>query len=243
MHRLRWPCPMDSRYLRITSSPAYSPDAPLVGCSEQASKPVQLSRYSSKDSNISRYPAVWLSGAKGCMLATSGQLQGASEETEFNFMVQEPKEIMDLSRAKSFNCSVCMYLIISVSEWMLLKIFCCRKGAVRAKSLGNSPVTTTSAAAVGDDDPRPAAFNADTKAITSSSLWVSSKLADTREASSARRFNSLACNCSTRAAALMGDTSSATVSKKFSVLATAKPKFPASREKSCAKAWTFLAIF
>merc|ERR1719323_1707480 len=54
MHRLRWPCPMDSRYLRITSNPAYSPEAPLVGCREQASKPVQLTRYLSRDSRSSR---------------------------------------------------------------------------------------------------------------------------------------------------------------------------------------------
>ena len=35
-------------------------------------------------------------------MATSGQLQGAKEDTEFSFMVQEPKEIMDVSSARSF---------------------------------------------------------------------------------------------------------------------------------------------
>mmetsp|Transcript_89329 Transcript_89329/g.277816 ORF Transcript_89329/g.277816 Transcript_89329/m.277816 type:complete len:239 (-) Transcript_89329:1652-2368(-) len=53
MQTLRWPWPCDSRYLRMTSKPAYSPEAPLVGCSEHASKPVQLTRYFSNDSNIS----------------------------------------------------------------------------------------------------------------------------------------------------------------------------------------------
>ena len=33
---------------------------------------------------------------------TSGQLQGARDDTEFNFMVQEPSEIIEVSSAKSF---------------------------------------------------------------------------------------------------------------------------------------------
>mmetsp|Transcript_91931 Transcript_91931/g.281297 ORF Transcript_91931/g.281297 Transcript_91931/m.281297 type:complete len:239 (-) Transcript_91931:1870-2586(-) len=53
MHTLREPCPMLARYCLITRSPAYSPEAPLVGCSEQASNPVQLIKYFSKDSNNS----------------------------------------------------------------------------------------------------------------------------------------------------------------------------------------------
>merc|ERR1719188_2194421 len=103
MHTLRWPSPFASRNLRITRSPAYSPEAPLVGCSEQASKPVQLHRYFSRDSSMSRYPFVLLFGAKGCMLATSGQLHGASDATEWSFMVHEPREIMDLSSARSLS--------------------------------------------------------------------------------------------------------------------------------------------
>jgi len=33
---------------------------------------------------------------------TSGQLQGARDDTEFNFMVHEPSEIIEVSSAKSF---------------------------------------------------------------------------------------------------------------------------------------------
>merc|ERR1719265_2694674 len=106
MHTLRWPWPLLSKYFRMTKRPAYSPEAPLVGCKEQASNPVQLIRYCSNEANISLYPAVWLHGAKGCMFATSGQLHGASEDTEFSFMVHDPKEIIDLSKARSFSLPV-----------------------------------------------------------------------------------------------------------------------------------------
>mmetsp|Transcript_75958 Transcript_75958/g.183653 ORF Transcript_75958/g.183653 Transcript_75958/m.183653 type:complete len:234 (-) Transcript_75958:1843-2544(-) len=39
-HLLRWPCPVERRYSRMASSPAYSPAAPLLGCVDIAAKPV-----------------------------------------------------------------------------------------------------------------------------------------------------------------------------------------------------------
>mmetsp|Transcript_91931 Transcript_91931/g.281298 ORF Transcript_91931/g.281298 Transcript_91931/m.281298 type:complete len:220 (-) Transcript_91931:1177-1836(-) len=175
------------------------------------------------------------------MLPTSGQLQGAKEDTEFNFIVHEPKDIMDRSKARSFCCSVKIYRIISVSDQMLLKIFCCRKGVVRAKAAGSSPETATSAAPA--PPPAPAALIADTRVAMSSSKCVSSKLAETRLSSNTRKLSPCSCNFSTSALGLAGDTSKATVSKKASLLATAQPSLLTSCANSCAMAWTFFAIF
>mmetsp|Transcript_74236 Transcript_74236/g.215092 ORF Transcript_74236/g.215092 Transcript_74236/m.215092 type:complete len:223 (-) Transcript_74236:1184-1852(-) len=177
------------------------------------------------------------------MLVTSGQLQGVKDETELSFIVQEPREIIDLSKPRSFNCKECMYRIISVSEWMLLKMFCCRNGVVRTKASGKVPVTAMPAAAVGLPDPAPAALTAATRAITSSSRCVSSKLADTcLPSASTRRFIRCASSLATTSFGLAGDTSNATVSKKLSALSTSHPTLPTSRVNNCAKACTFRAM-
>src|SRR5438477_177520 len=39
-HTVRWPSPRARWYARIASSPAYSPCAPELGCSDTAAKPV-----------------------------------------------------------------------------------------------------------------------------------------------------------------------------------------------------------
>mmetsp|Transcript_47057 Transcript_47057/g.145643 ORF Transcript_47057/g.145643 Transcript_47057/m.145643 type:complete len:292 (+) Transcript_47057:867-1742(+) len=123
---------------------------------------------------------------------------------------------------------------------MLLKIFCCRKGAVRANSAGMAPSTTMVLAEA--PDPTPAAWSAATSLRMSSSAWVSSKLAVRCFASRARQLSCFACSCSTIAAGLAGDTSKVTVSKKASVFGTGTPSFCSSLAKSCARPWTRLAM-
>jgi hypothetical protein len=92
------------------------------------------------------------------MFPISGQLAGAKEATEFNFIVQEPNEIMEVSKDKSLPCNMRKYRIISVSEQIVLKFFCCKKGFVRAKADGTFPSTS-----MGVAEPlpfNPAAFKA-----------------------------------------------------------------------------------
>merc|ERR1719486_1453933 len=61
----RWPSPMDCWYARIARRPAYSPEAPLLGWTETASKPVILHKSAFNDAIISTYPSVCSRGANG----------------------------------------------------------------------------------------------------------------------------------------------------------------------------------
>jgi hypothetical protein len=121
------------------SRPAYSPWAPELGCADTAAKPVISARSLLTDihahhqlpgqslqrgakrglrladllrlSIISRYPSVWLGGAKGCMLANSGHVTGIISEVALSFMVQDPSEIMEVLRDRSLFSSFFRYLL------------------------------------------------------------------------------------------------------------------------------------
>mmetsp|Transcript_135888 Transcript_135888/g.271089 ORF Transcript_135888/g.271089 Transcript_135888/m.271089 type:complete len:252 (-) Transcript_135888:1003-1758(-) len=134
-----------------------------------------------------------------------------------------------------------MYRIISVSERMLLKIFCSRNGDVLAKAAGSSPSTST-ALLPAPDLPTPAVCNAATSCFTSASRCVSSKLTVTWVSLSARQLSCFACSASTSAAGLAGAEAKATVSKKSVALSKGMPSIPSSFAKSCARPWTRLAI-
>merc|ERR1719502_1938299 len=92
---LRWPSPMDCWYARIARRPAYSPDAPELGWTETASKPVILQRSAFRDAIISTYPSVWSRGAKGCTSENSGHVMGIISAVALSFIVQEPNEIIE----------------------------------------------------------------------------------------------------------------------------------------------------
>jgi hypothetical protein len=53
-HTLRWPSPRACRYARMAISPAYSPAAPLLGCTDTAAKPVIVASHVLSESIISR---------------------------------------------------------------------------------------------------------------------------------------------------------------------------------------------
>mmetsp|Transcript_27393 Transcript_27393/g.68599 ORF Transcript_27393/g.68599 Transcript_27393/m.68599 type:complete len:244 (+) Transcript_27393:1109-1840(+) len=104
MHTSRWWSPRDWWYARIAMSPAYSPDAPELGCRLMPSKPVISTSCCVSALNISWYPSVCSLGAKGCMLASSGHVIGIISVVLFNFIVHEPRAIIECTKDISF-CS------------------------------------------------------------------------------------------------------------------------------------------
>merc|ERR1719353_129926 len=94
-HTLRWPSPIDCWYARIARRPAYSPEAPELGCTLTASKPVILQRSAFKEAIISTYPSVCARGAKGWMSLNSGHVTGIISAVALSFIVQEPSEIIE----------------------------------------------------------------------------------------------------------------------------------------------------
>ena len=56
-------------------------------------------------------------GEYGCGCENSFHVTGIISETEFNFIVHEPKAIIDLFNAISESSNFFKYLSIAVSEW------------------------------------------------------------------------------------------------------------------------------
>ena len=92
---LRCESPREAWYARITIKPAYSPCAPELGCMDIAAKPVISHNHLLNSVIICWYPRVWNAGANGCILPNSGQVTGIISVVAFNFMVHDPKEIME----------------------------------------------------------------------------------------------------------------------------------------------------
>src|SRR6056300_1017267 len=108
--------PLFSWYFFITIKPANSPWAPALGCNDTPEKPViDLSQFF-KSVNKVLYPSICSTGAKGCGSENSLQVTGIISATAFNFIVHEPKAIIDLLRAISASSNFLRYLSISVSE-------------------------------------------------------------------------------------------------------------------------------
>ena len=87
-----------------------------MGCNDTPEKPViDLSQFF-KSVNKVLYPSICSTGAKGCGSENSLQVTGIISATAFNFIVHEPKAIIDLLRAISASSNFLRYLSISVSE-------------------------------------------------------------------------------------------------------------------------------
>ncbi|CAB4684197.1 unannotated protein [freshwater metagenome] len=95
-----------------------------------------------KSEIIERVPSLWSAGAKGCKFANSGQVIDSISVAAFNFIVQEPKGIIVRSNARSLSARDRKYLIIEVSERLLVKILFVRYGVVRKKSSAKVSSTT-----------------------------------------------------------------------------------------------------
>lgn len=76
------------------------------------------------------YPFAWSRGTNGCNPAKPLKVIGIIEIAELSFIVQEPREIIELVRETSFSQSLWMYLIILVSENFILNWFSCMNGEV-----------------------------------------------------------------------------------------------------------------
>ena len=125
-HIFLWPCEILFKYALITINPAYSPWAPELGCNDVPENPViSFNCFSNLMINF-WYPFAWFKGTKGCMLFHLDQLIGIISDAAFNFIVHEPKEIMEWVRDKSLFSRLLIYLIKLVSEWWVLKIFVCK---------------------------------------------------------------------------------------------------------------------
>lgn len=72
-----------------------SPAAPEFGCRLTPAKPVMTLSSSLRLLISSRYPSAWSSGTSGCIHINSGRLRGNISAAAFNFMMQEPREIME----------------------------------------------------------------------------------------------------------------------------------------------------
>ena len=116
-------CPLDVlfKYSLITIRPAYSPWAPELGCKEVPLKPVISFNCLSSFFRSFWYPNAWSNGTKGWILFHLLQLIGIISDAAFSFIVQDPKEIMEWVRDRSFLSKFFIYLIKAVSEWYLLK--------------------------------------------------------------------------------------------------------------------------
>ena len=85
-------------------------------------KPVMMFNWCSSFLKTSWYPSAWFKGTKGWIFPHWGLLKGSISEAAFNFIEQEPREIMEWFNAKSLRSNFLIYRIISVSDWYLLKI-------------------------------------------------------------------------------------------------------------------------
>mmetsp|Transcript_14860 Transcript_14860/g.59554 ORF Transcript_14860/g.59554 Transcript_14860/m.59554 type:complete len:233 (+) Transcript_14860:2768-3466(+) len=155
--------PVARWYSRIANKPAYSPEAPELGWTETAWKPVILARSAQSESIISRYPSTWSAGAKGCMLHVSGHVTGIISAVALSFIVHEPSEIIEWFSERSLPSSDRRYRSICVSDrcaentWWgkKLSVRASATGAVEASSVasstatfGNAPSTATTSAVV-----------------------------------------------------------------------------------------------
>ena len=106
-----------SWYFCIANKPANSPCAPALGWSETASKPVISFNIDINSLIISLYPSRWWGSKNGCAFEKPGKVIGSISDAAFNFIVQDPRGIIDLFKATSLFSNFFKYLIISVSEW------------------------------------------------------------------------------------------------------------------------------
>src|SRR5690554_7235067 len=79
----------------ITINPAYSPCAPEFGWKDIEWNPVISHKSASNSLNIVWYPAACSIGANGCKFANSFIVIGINSAAAFNFIVHEPKAIIE----------------------------------------------------------------------------------------------------------------------------------------------------
>src|SRR5210317_745517 len=108
--------PFCSWYFLITIKPANSPCAPALGCKDTPENPVTDLNQFFKSVKRVLYPSICSTGANGCGSENSLQVTGIISATAFNFIVHEPKAIMDLFNAISASSNFFKYLNMSVSE-------------------------------------------------------------------------------------------------------------------------------
>jgi hypothetical protein len=88
----------------MTSSPAYSPCDPALGCRDMAANPVISASQASSCVNSSAYPLAWSAGAKGCSSANSRQVTGSISEVALSFIVHDPRGIIEVVSERSRAC-------------------------------------------------------------------------------------------------------------------------------------------
>mmetsp|Transcript_33392 Transcript_33392/g.78105 ORF Transcript_33392/g.78105 Transcript_33392/m.78105 type:complete len:239 (-) Transcript_33392:222-938(-) len=142
--------------------PAYSPEAPELGCSDMPGKPVISQSIASSDEMSSAYPVVWSAGAKGWMPLTSFHVTGIISAVELSFIVHEPSGIMQCTSEMSLLASLKMYLSIWCSDWCEQKTGCAMNSDVRTSGAGTAlsaaVVARSSSAEKGGAAPLPKAL-------------------------------------------------------------------------------------
>ena len=165
--------------MRTVSIPAYSPAAPLVGCSEHPLICVISASIRSSSRTSAAYPAFCSSGANGCTSANSAHVRGAMIAAAFSFIVHDPSGIMWCCSPTSLLCSSCRYRVIACSLWYALNLRCVMKGVVRRCAAGTSGTVYVRASSATVKGTRLPSANASTSRSTSWSVAVSSSDTDT----------------------------------------------------------------